>query len=289
MASQNSLKARLQAPSVDLSPSERKVAHYIAAHREEALVSSAAELATKLETSDATVVRTAKALGYSGLNALRRGLADELKHDLSPADRVTRTLDDVKGNLHKAFEATLDIHLGSLAAIRDGISPRLFQDAVDRVLRANRIAVFGIGPSSAMAEYFVIQAGRFGLDAFGLTHTGLLLADQLLRLRKDDLLLIMAYGRIYPELRALFDRADQVKAARILVTDTLGPKLGKRSDLVLPIPRGRADKFSMHTATLAFLETLLVGIATQRPKKTIDTLAELNRLRADVTGRMLAL
>ncbi|MEX2298882.1 MAG: MurR/RpiR family transcriptional regulator [Dongiaceae bacterium] len=289
MSPRNPLKMRLQARSTELGPAVLRVAQYIAAHREEALVSSAASLAMKLETSDATIVRTAKALGYSGLNALRRDLADELRHDLSPANRVARTLEEVKGNLHKAFEATLDLHLGSLTAIRDGISPKLFQDAVDHVIRADRIAVFGIGPSSAMAEYFAIQVGRFGFDAFTMTDTGLLLADRLLSLRKGDLLLIMAYGRVYPELRALFDRADHVKLPRILMTDTLGAKLAKRSGLVLQIPRGRADTFSMHTATLAFLEILLVGIATQRPKQTIRSLTDLNRLRADVTGRALAL
>ena len=52
-------------------------------------------------------------------------------------------------------------------------------------------------------------------------------------------------------------------------TDTFGAKLKKRCDLVLQIPRGRADIFSMRTATLAFLEILLVGIATQRPYETI--------------------
>jgi hypothetical protein len=47
------------------------------------------------ETSDATVVRTAKALGFSGLDELRRALADEIRTALSPADRLTRTLGEV--------------------------------------------------------------------------------------------------------------------------------------------------------------------------------------------------
>ncbi len=285
----SALHERMQARISALSPATLRVARYFAAHREEVLVASAAELAAKLETSDATVVRTAKALGYPGLDALRRGLADELRKDLTPADRVARTLEKVEGDLVKAFDATLSLHLGALAALRRSISPALFRSAVDHVLRADRVAVFGIGPSSAMANYFAIQARRFGLDAIAVTDTGLLLADQLLHLRKGDLLLIMAYGRVYPELQALFDHADHTGLARILMTDTLGAKLKKRSDLVLQIPRGRADMFSMHTATLAFLETLLVGIATQRPKETIGSLTKLNQLRANVTGKVLDL
>ena len=289
MTATSALHARMHARMNGLSPAALRVARYFAAHREEVLVASAAELAAKLETSDATVVRTAKALGYSGLDALRRDLADELRKDLTPAGRVARTLKEVEGDLVKAFDATLNLHLEALEAVRRNISPAMFRAIVDHILRADRVAMFGVGPSSAMANYFAIQIGRFGFDVIAMTDTGLLLADQLLQLRKGDLLLIMAYGRVYPELQVLFDQADHIGLVRILMTDTLGAKLKKRSDLVLQVPRGRADTFSMHTATLAFLETLLVGVATQRPKETIRSLTKLNQLRADVTGRVLDL
>ncbi len=262
-----------------------RIARYLASHREEALVASAAELAARLNTSDASVVRTAKALGFSGLDALRRSLAEELRVDLGPAGRVARTLEEVRGDAADVFEATLDLHLESLVALRKSVSSSQFQDAVDRIGRADRIAIFGIGPSSAMSRYFAIQIARFGLDSFAITDTGLLLADGLLRLRKRDLLVVMAYSRIYPELRALFDRADRLKLPVILITDTLAGKAGKHCDLVLQIPRGRTDRFSLHTATLGFLEALLVGIAAKRPRETIECLTQLNRLRTAVAGR----
>jgi DNA-binding MurR/RpiR family transcriptional regulator len=289
MPAATSLQERMQVHTHGLSAAALRVARYFAAHREEVLVASAAELAAKADTSDATVIRTAKALGYAGLDELRRDLADELRRDLTPADRVARTLLEVKGDLPTAFEGTLNLHLDALAALRQSVSSTQFRAVVDHVLQANRVAVFGIGPSSAMASYFVIQVRRFGLDAFAMTDTGLLLADQLLGLRKGDLLLIMAYGRVYPELQALFDCADRNGLNRILMTDTLGSRLKKRTDLLLQIPRGRTDRFSMHTATLAFLESLLVGIAAKRPKETIENLSRLNQLRADVTGNNLDL
>ncbi len=280
---------RVRAAADRLSPAEQRVALYFADHREEVLLASAAELARKADTSDATVVRTAKSLGYDGLDALRRSLADELRRHLSPAARVARTLQAVGDDLGAAFGSTLDLHEESIAVLRSSISPAQFRAAVDHVIQAGRVAVFGIGPSSAMAEYVAIQLGRFGLDAVTLTDTGLRLADRLLHLRGGDLLIIMAYGRVYPELRAVFDRADILDLRRILMTDTLEPALGGRADLVLEIPRGRADTFSLHTATLAFIEALLVGVASQRPEATLESLRELNRLRAEVAGPDLAL
>jgi DNA-binding MurR/RpiR family transcriptional regulator len=283
------LAARLCIRSNELSPAELRVARYFAAHREEVLIASAVELAAKARTSDATVIRTAKSLGYAGLDALRRNLARELRQEPSPAGRIARTLDEVGGDCATAFAATLDMHLESVEALRRGISPTQFTDMVDHVLGSCRVAIFGIGPSGALATYLAVQLRRFGLAALTLSDTGLLLADGLLQLRAGDVLVILAYGRIYPELEALFARAEQLGLVRILLTDTLRRDLEPRCSLVLDIPRGRTDAFSTHTATLAFIEALLVGVAARRPRETIEALSKLNRLRADIAGDLPAL
>lgn len=78
--------------SENLSAAERDALRFFQENREEVLVSSAAALAAKIGTSDATIIRTAQALGYSGLDDLRRNLADELRTSLSPAARMTSNL-----------------------------------------------------------------------------------------------------------------------------------------------------------------------------------------------------
>src|SRR3954469_18049889 len=83
---------RAAATMHQLSAAERTVVQFFRQNREEVLVASAATLAAKIGTSDATVIRTAQALGYSGLDDLRRQLADELRVSLSPAARMARTL-----------------------------------------------------------------------------------------------------------------------------------------------------------------------------------------------------
>jgi len=267
-----------------MSPAEQRVVRFFQANREEVLIASAAALAAKAETSDATIVRATRALGFSGLDDLRRTLADELRSSLSPAERLTRTLGEVGGSLSAAFEVTLDIHLRSLESLRRAITPELFEKAVDGIAGAPRILVFGIGPSSAIAHYLVVQLGRFGLDAASLTNTGLLFADDLRKLRKGDLIIMLAYGRVYAELAALLDEVHRCGLRSFLLTDTLAATLRHRVDLVLPVARGHAEMLSMHTATLGFIEALLVGVATKRPGETLASLKELNDARERLAG-----
>lgn len=270
-----------------LSPAEVQVVQYFRENREEVMVASAAMLASRIGTSDATVIRAVKALGYPGLDALRQHLAAELRRNLTPASRLARTLGEM--GPHSAFSTTIDIHVNALEDLRRDVGAELFQSAVERIAGSSRVAVFGIGPSSAMADYLTIQLGRFGIDSFGLTQTGLLLADGLQRLRRGDLAIILAYGRVYPELEALLGRAAAVGLETVLVTDTLGATLRKRVDLVLPVERGRADGLSMHTTTLALFEALLVGVAAKRPAETVASLKLLNDLRARIAGKPMDL
>jgi DNA-binding MurR/RpiR family transcriptional regulator len=122
-----------------------------------------------------------------------------------------------------------------------------------------------------------------------LKQTGLLLADGLQGLRSGDLLVVLAYSRVYAELAALLDRADQLGLRKILLTDTLGGLLRKRVDLVLLVERGKTNSLSLHTATVALIEALLVGIAAKRPAETVSNLKLLNDLRTQIAGRAMEL
>src|SRR6202034_356393 len=114
-------------------------------------------------------------------------------------------------------------------------------------------------------------------------------ADDLRKLREGDLVVMLAYGRVYAELAALLDEIKQRSLRSFLVTDTLAATLRRRVDLVLPVARGRADLLSMHTATLGFIEALLVGVAAKRPGETGASLEKLNEARVKLAGKTVTL
>jgi DNA-binding MurR/RpiR family transcriptional regulator len=272
-----------------LSASERRVIKFFRENREEVLVLSAAALAMKIGTSDATVIRATQVLGYSGLDELRRHLADELRVSLSPAARIARTLGAVKNDIASTMDLIIDVHVQALERLRSDIGATKFATAIDLLTKARRVVVFGIGPSSAIANYFAIQLSRFGVESVSLTQTGLLLADGLHGLKKGDLIVALAYSRVYKEIEVLLAHAHRLDVRRILLTDSLESPLGNQVDLVLPVARGNADWFSTHTATLGLIEILLVGLATKRPSETIASLKRLNALRLELAGEMMEL
>lgn len=264
-----------------MSAAEQRVARMFQENREEVLFASAASLAAKAETSDATVVRATKALGFKGMDELRRSIAEEIKN-ASLSSRLAETLREAHGDLGASFNLTLDIHLNAIGNIRRDLPVALFEEAVSLLTVARRIVIFGIGPSGALAMYFAMQLERLGVQTMTMTQTGRLFADDLHRLRSGDMVVAMAYSQVYRELAVLLDEADRLKLPKIVVTDSLGGTLRPRVNLVLPVERGRADMLSMHTATLGALEALLVGLAVRLPEQATRSLETLNRLRSEI-------
>src|ERR1700704_6088477 len=86
------LEARI-ARSENLAPAERRGAEGLVDFRPEEALLSAAALAQRSGPSDATIVRTAKALGYRGLADLRRAMATR-NAEPPLGERLRRTLEE---------------------------------------------------------------------------------------------------------------------------------------------------------------------------------------------------
>ncbi len=259
----------------DLSPALRTVADFIDRNRVEAMTCSAFELAAAIGTSDATVIRTVQALGFTGLAELRRELAVLFGEGNTLADNLSRSLSDIDANAEDAVGSVLLELEKAIAALRRTEARRQITEALECLHVAKRIALYGVGPSSHLAAYFGIRLRRQGRKQFLLTERGAGLADQLLELEPGDTLLMLAYGSAYPEAEATIAEARQMRIPIVLISDSLDEKLARQADVVVRVARGRSERFSLHGATLACLEALLLGLAAADQSQAVASLERL--------------
>jgi DNA-binding MurR/RpiR family transcriptional regulator len=283
------LDERLALHRAALSPGERRVGEYLAASREEAPFLSALEIATRLGTSDATVVRAVKALGYPGLQALRDELIGELRARATPAARLERSLEELGAQPAAILDHVLELQIGFLEEARRAVRPEEFVRAVEVLEAADRVLVAGLGPTGALCEYLVLRLRRFLREAHAVTATGLRLADALLSFRRGDALVLLTYEALDDDSAATLERAGELDLPVVLVTDSLGAALADRVAASLSAPRSRAGSLSTVTSTVAILDALLLAIAARDRDRALEGLGELNRLRERVVGRHVPL
>lgn len=263
-----------------------RVAKFIDENRQVVLASTAAALGARIGTSDATVLRTVQTLGFASLAALKRAILNSATAS-TPADDMRRTLVDLEKASGEALDGVLQAHAEGLAVLQTGKCRAQIAAGVGVLDGADRIAVFGIGPSAALASYASILLARSGRRSRTISATGSMLADQLLDLRAGDALLILAYGRLYREVKAVFAEAKALRLPTVLVTEADDTPLAKLADVCVVIPRGRPGQMALHGATFVGLEALVLSLAAAKPKAALASLENLNRLRraTEVQGK----
>jgi DNA-binding MurR/RpiR family transcriptional regulator len=268
----------LRRANQQLGAAGRRVAKFIDENRQVVLASSAAALGTRIGTSDATVLRTVQTLGFASLADLKRAI---LNSDAAstPADDMRRTLVDLERATGEALDGILLAHDEGLAVLQSRKCRTQIASAVRTLDGASRIAVFGIGPSAALATYVSTLLARSGRRSRTISATGSMLADQLLDLGDGDVLLILSYGRLYREVKAVFAEAKALRLPTVLVTEADETPLAKLADVCVAIPRGRPGQMALHGATLVGLEALVLSLAAAKPNAALASLDNLNRLR----------
>lgn len=143
-----------------MGPAEKKIADYLLSHTSEILGSSISKLASNCGCGDATVVRFARRLGLEGYQELKIRLAAELNATSS-----------ISAEIHKG-DSCLDIfqkRIGEIQSSLEGTAAVLDPEQLDRaakvILQSDRVVIFGLGNSAAIAHDAAHKFLRLGLAA----------------------------------------------------------------------------------------------------------------------------
>jgi DNA-binding MurR/RpiR family transcriptional regulator len=283
-----SLEERVAARIGALTSTERRIAEYFAEHPQEAAFSSADELSIATNTSDASVVRTAQALGYDGLPGLKRSLRAQLQSLLTPANRLRNSLESLGSGPEAIFRATLRDHIDRLEQTERTLDTAKFGEAVELIYNARETMICGFAGLSGVAEYIATHLVRIGRRARTATETGYGLADRLLLIAPEDVVIVVAQNRVNRETRTILNYCASVGVPVVLITDTLGEALRDEVAVVLTAPMSRPGTFTSQATVLILLEALTIAVAARDRDRALDSTAQLNHLREKLNGYSLA-
>ncbi len=272
-------RIRLSQRAEGLSPSALMVARFIDGNRTAVIASSASRLASRIGTSDATVVRSVQALGFRGLTELKETLAAALDDRPTPADNMRRTFIETKEGCDAAIEDALSVHAEALAHLRSRECAAAMASAVAALAAARRVVVFGIGPSAFLSGYMGVLLGRIGRRSMVLDVNGRALADPLLDLQPDDAVFMLAYGSPYAEAKAVVSESLRLGLPLVITTDDAAGALARRADVAIVAPRGRAARVALHAGTTVVIEAIVLGLASCDRARALHALDRLDALR----------
>lgn len=210
----------------DMGRSEKKVADWLFSHSGEVLPYSITDLASKCESSEATIVRFSKRLGCRGYQDLKLTLAKE--HEKKVVAPVITKDDDC----FSIFEKVCNDAYMSLERTKKTLSAENMSRAIEVISGARRVVLIGLGTSAQVAEDASNKLLRAGCNssAYADTHMQAIAVSQL---RAGDVVIGISQSGSSKDIVESMKVARAHGATTISITSKERSPIARQSDILL--------------------------------------------------------
>ena len=251
----------------DMGKSEKKVADWLFSHSGEVLPYSISDLASLCDSSEATIVRFSKRLGYTGYQELKLNLAQEKeKRVISPT--ITGADD-----CYAIFEKVCNDAYMSLERTKKSLSSDAMTRASRAIADAGRVVLIGLGTSASVAEDASNKLLRAGCNssAYADTHMQAIAVSQL---RRGDVLIGISQSGASKDIVEAMRAGRSHGATTISITSKERSPIARQSDILLVTDTEETRHSSLglnsHIARLVVIDALCYKLVYQNAARTIS-------------------
>lgn len=258
---------------------QRRAADYLLANQRTAFALSVNELARAAEVSEATVVRFAREVGFSGYHALRAALMDEARRDLSPEARFA--LEEPSKEPMGTIERIAAREIENIHRTAGDIDPRELRRFVSRLGKAPLIATMGLGVSSILARLAQYLFFQIGMRAELLSREAVTLSEQVEVLPKQAVVLAFS---LPPYSRQTIEACACAKRRRIpvlAITDSPASPVHSHAYAALHCHGSNLLYTNSLSGPLLLLNAVVTDLALTRKARTLDHLRATDRAAKD--------
>ena len=262
---------------VRLTPAQKRIVRYLVDNMDESVFLTAAQLAQKAETSEASVVRLAQALGFNGYPGLQKMFREGLQDRLSTVTRLERSVEHA-GRPGEVLAGILQEDIRNITNTLHDIPLETFEQAARELYGAKRIFVAGLRGAHAPAVILSTYLRFLRKETYLLVPGHGEVWDVLHNLTDTDLVLGISFPRYTRFTVELLEHARR-KGARIgAITDSQLSPLAVSAHWILTA-QCRLDSFiESFTAATSLINALLTAVSLLDPRDTKGILEEREAL-----------
>ena len=258
----------------DLTKSERRIADYVLEDPKNILHQTISDLAAQTKSSEITISRFCKKIGYSGLQGLKIALAGEI---FTPEKSIYQEVDPTDSYEDMAKKIFYKINEG----LQDTLKLLDFSEvkkAIDILDKAKRIDIYGFGTSAAICLDIENRFIRFGMPvhAFSDCHMQITSANFL---TENDAVIAVSHTGSTIDLLESVKAANENNVPVIAITSYSHSPLAKISDVVLHgmgrEVNYRTESMSSRLVHLAIIDLLYTGLAIKKSDKFINNIEKM--------------
>ena len=273
----SNLLVRLESSRKEFSKGQRKIASYIEEHYDTAAFMTAAKLGEVVGVSESTVVRFATQIGYEGYPYLQRAMQEMIRDKLNSIQRIEVTTGRIGDG--DVVESVLNQDIDKIKRTIEEVSREDFKAAVDAVIKAEHIYIFGVKSSSYIANFFGYYLDLLFGNVTMLNSTSKTTTyEKLFRITERDVMIGISFPRYSTMAVDAMSFARDRGAEVVAITDSMISPLVAKADSVLIARSDIASVVDTLVAPLSLINALLVAVVIRCKDKIVDTLTSLEQV-----------
>jgi DNA-binding MurR/RpiR family transcriptional regulator len=268
--------ARIRAQSGRMSKAQRRIAAYLEAHPDTVPFLTTAKLAKQARVGEATVVRFASALGFSGFTEMQQHLQEQLRRRVTTVERLDLNADLYPEEQRIAYEVLTD-DIANLKQTMQMLDAETFSEAVKRIHQAASVTIVALRSSHSLGSFLAFYFQLLRKNTQFITDSDTMF-EKLAHLNKEDLVIGISFSRYTARtveaMRFVRERGVQTLA----ITDAHHSPLAAVSDLSLIASSSLPSFLDSFVAPLSLINALLTAVARMNRQEVTRHLERMERL-----------
>ena len=256
-----------------MSKSQKKLATYILENTNTVPFYTVATLSKRAGVSEASVVRFAVFLGFSGYRELQSEMQQSVQKQLTTRERIkisSQVYDDSNQGIYDIFKDDI----ANIRSTMENLDTKALLDAVDLLLKGKEIYITANRSSVSLGMFL-----EYYLDII-LGNTHLLgpveiKPEELHRLNEKDVVIGISFARYSMSTVNMMSYAKELNATTIAITDNLRSPLIPHADVVLTASSQLPTFFDSYVAPLSLINTLITFVGQKRMEESEERLEKL--------------
>lgn len=269
----------------EMGHSEKRIADWLLAQPDGVFPLTITELAKACQSSEATIVRFSRRLGFTGFQDFKISLAQESSVGTTVAAKI-----EEQDSCYEIFQKICNDAYLSLERTKKSIAPKRLDEAAEALSNASKIVLIGLGTSAAVAQDMANKLLRAGCNATAYSDTHMQ-AVAVSFLGPGDVLVGISHSGASKDIVETMRAARLGGATTICITGTEKAPILKQADIRILTDteeiRHSALSLSSHISRLMLIDALcyrvVSGNAYRRERYVSDNIGELRSKRIEQT------
>ena len=271
------LAALIETEMPNLSKGKKRIAQTILSDYDKVAYMTAAKLSEMVGVSESTVVRFAIDLGFDGYPEFQHAVQELVRAKLTPNQRI-RIAEERLGGANP-IENVMSSDAEKIKYTMHSIDRAAFSAAVDAIVSAENVYIFGVRSSAFLAGFFNFNLSMIQDNVRLIQPTSSSeVFEQILGIGPRDVLIAISFPRYSAKIVNALKYARTREATVIALTDSAGSQLAEHANFLLTAQSDMASFVDSLVAPLSIIDALLVAVTQRRGDEVRERFDRLERV-----------